>query len=340
MAAYEDDPVNVSLGLDVSYEIAERMELPAAMEALSGARFERVVLADGRRLVLKRLPPEGDWLTRLTAGAGRLRRLWDSGTLAEVAATVDHSIVALVPSNGTDVVVMRDVTDSLVPAAGAVSRTTAWRLLAGLAALHRAWEGRAIAGLCRPAARYELFAPRQHAPNCGPNPHPNRALILAGWDTFAKLVPTDVAEAVFAVHAHPERLAEALVASAPATLVHGDAKLENLGLDGDRLVAIDWGELTGSGPAEIDVAWFAIMSGCRLDCLPDEVFAAYEQRASRRLDPRALDLACIGSLAQMGFKLAGRSLVKNEPTRARATTLLEWWVARTRQALSATWSPS
>jgi aminoglycoside phosphotransferase (APT) family kinase protein len=84
----------------------------------------------------------------------------------------------------------------------------------------------------------------------------------------------DVAEAIFAVHADPEPLAEALLASAPATLVHADAKLENLGFDGDRLVAIDWGELTGVGPPEIDVAWFAVMSGWRLDCMPDEVFAA------------------------------------------------------------------
>ena len=90
-------------------EIVERLQLTGAAEALSGARFERVVLRDGRRMVLKYLPPEGDWLTRLTAGASRLRLLWESGTLAQVAATVDHTIVALVPSNGTDVVVMRDV---------------------------------------------------------------------------------------------------------------------------------------------------------------------------------------------------------------------------------------
>ena len=66
---------------------------------------------------------------------------------------------------------------------------------------------------------------------------------------------------------------------APASLVHGDAKLETLGLDGDRLVAIDWGEPTGIGPAQIDVALFAVMSGWRLDWLPGETFAAYEQQA-------------------------------------------------------------
>ena len=129
------------------------------------------------------------------------------------------------------------------------------------------------------------------------------------------------------------------MAAAPATLLHGDAKLENLGLDGERLVAIDWGELTGIGPAEIDVAWFAVMCGWRTDGLPGDVFAAYDERAHRRLDPTALDLACIGSLAQMGFRMAGRCRANDAQTRTRAATLLAWWTARVRAALS-TWSPA
>jgi hypothetical protein len=331
--------VNLLLGLEDSSEVAERMVLAAAAEAYSGARFELVVLADGRRLVHKHLPREGDWLTRLTAGDGRMRLLWDSGTLAQVGATVDHAVVAVVPCNGADVVVMRDVADVLIPSGTTVSSEVACRLLAGLGAFHQTWEGREIDGLCRPEDRYRLFAPRLHHSDSGPNRHPLRDRILAGWDAFADLVPTDVAEAVFAVHERPEPLAEALMAAAPATLLHGDAKLENLGLDVDRLVAIDWGELTGIGPAEIDVAWFAVMSGWRIDGMPGDVFAAYDRQAGRRLDPKALDLACIGSLAQMGFRMAGRCRAADEQTRARAATLLAWWVARVRDALSI-WSPA
>jgi aminoglycoside phosphotransferase (APT) family kinase protein len=320
-------------------EIVERSQLTGAAEALSGARFERVVLGDGRRLVLKHLPPDGDWLTRFTAGAHRLRLLWDSGTLAQVATAVDHTIVAVVPSNGADVVVMRDVSDSLLPTGSTVSLPQIRQLVAGLAELHRTWQGHQMDGLCPPEARYRLFAPRLHAADDGPNRHPARENILAGWRSFAELVPTDVADAVFAVHQRPELLAAALMASAPATLVHGDAKLENLGACANRLVAIDWGELTGIGPAEIDVAWLAVMSGWRMDVLPDEVFAAYGQQADRRLDPRALDLACIGSLAQMGFKLAARCRAADQPTRDRAALLLDWWVTRVRVALTA-WSPA
>jgi hypothetical protein len=321
-------------GLDESSEVAERMVLASASEAYSGARFEHIVLRDGRRLVLKYFPREGDWLTRATAGMGRTRRLWDSGSLAQVESVVDHAIVAVVPFDGADVVVMRDVSDVLIPAGTIVSSSIARRLLAGMAAFHQAWDGRELGGLCTIEARYRLFAPGLHRSSTAPNGHPARDLILAGWQAFGDLVPTDVADAVFAIHEHPEPLAEALLAAAPPTLVHGDAKLENLGLSADRLVAIDWGELTGIGPAEVDVAWFAVMCGWRVEGMPSDAFGMYDEHAGRRLNPRALDLACIGSLAQMGFRLAGRCRADDEKTRARATLLLAWWVARVRDGLS------
>ncbi len=92
MSPRQHGQMNTSLGLDEPCEIDERaaLVLQPGVQAFSGARFEHVALADGRRLVLKRLPPEGDWLTRVTGGAGRARLLWDSGILAQVAATVDH----------------------------------------------------------------------------------------------------------------------------------------------------------------------------------------------------------------------------------------------------------
>jgi aminoglycoside phosphotransferase (APT) family kinase protein len=234
---------------------------------------------------------------------------------------------------------MRDVADVLLPAGTPVSSLLARRLLGGLGGLHHALASCQVEGLCAPAARYRLFAPALHRTDDGPHRHPARDAILAGWEAFTDLVPTEVAEAVFAVQEQPGPLTTALLESAPSTLVHGDAKLENLGLEGDRLVAIDWGDLTGLGPAEIDVAWFAIQSGWRIDGTPDDLFAAYDAQASRRLDPQALDLACIGAFAQMGFKLAGRARAPDEPTRARSVRLLAWWVDRVREALS-TWSPS
>jgi hypothetical protein len=119
------------------------------------------------------------------------------------------------------------------------------RLLGGLAALHRDWEHRHIEGLCPPEARYRQNAPAFQAGDTGPNAHPNRELILAGWQVFPDVVPAEISEAVLAVHEDPTGLAEALIASAPPTLVRGDARLENFGLNG-----IAWWPSTGASSPE------------------------------------------------------------------------------------------
>jgi hypothetical protein len=90
--------------------------------------------------------------------------------------------------------------------------------------------------------------------------------------------------------------------------------------------------MTATNPPAGGGAW-------AIDAMPDEVFRAYEAQAGHRLDPRALDLACIGSLAQAGFIMG--AFIATAPESAsgvRATQLLQWWVARVRAAFD-TWSP-
>lgn len=58
--------------------IVERSPL-AAPDGKSGSSLERVVMADGRVLVTKRISPAWDWLMRATNDIGRLRILWTFG---------------------------------------------------------------------------------------------------------------------------------------------------------------------------------------------------------------------------------------------------------------------
>jgi hypothetical protein len=230
----------------------------------------------------------------------------------------------MIDEHGHDVVVMRDVTEELV-GSGPVSRPTSRRLLAGLAAMHDIGRAEQPQELCSLSARYGMFAPARHASDSGPGAHPSRELIVAGWDLFAERVDADVVAAVFAVHRDPAPLG-ARLARFPLTLLHGDTKLDNLGVGTNGVVAIDWGDLTGFGPVEVDVAWYALMNSERIGGTPADAFADYEAAAARPLDREALDLACIGSLAQMGFKLV----------RPGAETMLAWWIARVRAALTRT----
>jgi hypothetical protein len=120
----------------------------------------------------------------------------------------------------------------------------------------------------------------------------------------------------------------------PSTLLHGDAKLENLGLADGRLVAIDWGDLTGIGPREIDVAWYALKGTARTGCMPEELFADYETVSGRPLERDALDLACIGSVAQMGFRFATSAFGAGLDPKDVARWQLESWTKLARDALA------
>jgi hypothetical protein len=50
--------------------------------------------------------------------------------------------------------------------------------------------------------------------------------------------------------------------------------------------------------------------------------AEYEEQAGRRLVPTALHLACVGAIAQLGWRLAALSGAQDEPTLARSSALL------------------
>jgi hypothetical protein len=187
--------------------------------------------------------------------------------LARLRPLVDHTIIDVCAVDGHDVVVMRDASRDLLPPRVPISRATSRALLAGLATIDDACEGESGEGLCPIGARYAMFAPAFHAPGSVSGAHPLADRIVQGWDLFEQHIDHDIAAAVFAVHHDPARLGRRLARFSP-TLLHGDAKLENLGLNPDGLVAIDWGDLTGLGPREVDVAWFALKGAARIGCPP------------------------------------------------------------------------
>ena len=306
--------------------------LTAVTEAFSHASLELVTLPRGREVVVKRLPADGDWLTRATGGSGRLRQLWDAGVLHRVADVVDHAILDVQVIDGADVVIMRDVSQQLLPPDVGIDSETVTRILDELATFHAASEGEPDAGWCTIGDRYAMFAPRSMTGDDSPGRHPVADRIVAGWELFAEHSPDDIVQAVFAVHNDPTRLTEAMSGS-PWTLLHGDAKPENLGLSDDGLVAIDWGELTGVGPREVDVGWFAVKAVTRAECLADDVFELYSRAVGEPLDPMVVDLVLLGSLAQMGFRFAlgafGNGL--DRPDEARRQ--LDWWTFRVGAAL-------
>jgi hypothetical protein len=310
----------------------------AAADGRSGSLLERVVLANGRTLVVKHVRDGGDWIMRASHDHGRAAELWSSGVLARVPDVIDHAVVGAERVEDGWVVIMRDVSAALIPDHARLSRGDSRRVLEAAAALHAGFWDDPPLELCSMADRYRFLSPataRREADGADEVPR----LIGRGWERFAEVVPADVAEPVMAVLARPEPFAAALSASG-STLLQGDLKLGNLGLTADRVVMLDWGTQTGWGPPAVEVAWYLAINWSRVDATREQVLDDFRAAEGERHDEDALRLALLGGLVQLGWDKALHASGHPDPAvRAREAADLAWWTARARDAL-AVWSPS
>lgn len=310
---------------------------PLGSEGASGNKVERVTLDDGTRLVRKRVSPEWDWISRATGDDGRALVMWEYGVFERIPPTVDHATIAVEPEDNGWSVFMRDVSDAMVGPEEVLDRAAVQRILAALADVHLAFWAESITGLCGLEDRYHLLSPRT-ARSETERGHPVGEIISRCWDAFADLVPDEIGTAILSLAERPELLAEQL-GQCEQTLVHGDLRLANLGVPDDRVVLIDWGERTGFAPAPVELASFLVFDAPRLDVSRDDIIADFRILYGDRFDERALQLALIGGMVQLGpnpvldFVLNGR-----EEARTSAIAQLSWWTEMVSVAFE-TWSP-
>ena len=146
-----------------------------------------------------------------------------------------------------------------------------------------------------------------------------------GWAGFADRAPGDVVELVTALRTDRDPLVRA-VRRTPSTFLHGDWKLGNLGVSGDRTVLLDW-TYPGVGPVAHDLAWYLALNRARL---PESKEASIEAlrcsledhgiATSPWWDPQ-VSLCLLGALVQFGWENA---LGDDDE--------LAWWCDRARQA--------
>jgi hypothetical protein len=314
-----------------------RREPLAAADGRSGSLLERVVLADGRTLVVKHVLDGGDWIMRASHDHGRAAELWSSGVLARVPEVIDHTVVGAEEVSGGWVVIMRDVSAALVPDHARISRDDNRRVLEAAAALHAAFADDPPLALCSLADRYAFLSPATARREAGGADEVPR-LIGRGWERFAELAPAEVAEPVLAIGERPESFAAAL-SRFPSTLIQGDLKLGNLGFSGDRVVMLDWGTQTGWAPAAVEVAWYLAINWSRIDATREQVLDDFRAAEGERQDEDALLLALLGGLVQLGWDKALHATGHPDPAvRAREAVDLMWWCDRARDALGV-WSP-
>jgi hypothetical protein len=301
---------------------------PLDSQGKSGAALERGWLDDGSIVVIKHADAEQDWIMQATGDDGRIAALWEDGIFERLPSSIDHAMLDVRRAPGGAVVVMKDVSAQLFSDTVSLGSNHR-RVLRAATDLHRSFDGQPVRHVCPLSAYYTSLSPavcERFATD-----HDVPRLAIEGWHRFHDIVDDDVASAIGAVHADPGPLVDALSAR-PSTLVHGDLKLANLGVDGERAVLLDWGTLTTWAPPAVDFAWYLAINAAAIgrdhQDLLDDVRAAEEDP-----DEIALRLALVGGLAQLGWEKALGATSDDPQTRQRERAGLTWWTAEVRKAL-------
>ncbi|MFI5054025.1 MAG: phosphotransferase [Acidimicrobiia bacterium] len=326
-------PRPVATSVEELIEGASSREPMESADSKSGARFERVVI-DGEQLVLKHIDRRDDWIMRQTGDLGCVPIVvWEAGVLDLVPDCIDHATVGVARVGPGGAVLMRDVSDSLVPEGDApLPLGQHLQFLDHLAAFHAAtWGWRDTVGLIPLANRYSFFGPEALACEAALGyPQPVPRIAADGWNQLARVAPR-MADALAPIRVAPYRLFDALNTT-PHAFLHGDWKLGNLGIDSrNNTVLVDW-SVCGEGPPLAELAHYLALNCARLPSghSKGDAIVAYREALERRgVDTaswwdRQLSLCLLGHMLLLGWEKA-----------LDATgTDRDWWEARTLAAIA------
>ena len=313
---------------------------PVNDDGRSGATLERVLLADGSRVVVKRFDPSVDLVMRLSGDTARPRGgLLPAGHPRRPAdrRCCTRSSTRWYDDDGLGVLVMRDLGDAVLTWKSIVNREQARTMLSAVADLHAAFLG-SRAGRADPA-RFCSSACSSHG---GSGPTPVQPLVdyaLRGWEYWPEVAPGEVGERVLALAQDTAPLAAACHAL-PTTLLHGDLATVNMAFEPGRpgcLTLIDWG-LAAAGPAELDIG--RLLAGCAHLFGPvgrgasetivarlDELVALQREVAGPAYDEAALRLGLLAGLTWLGWNKALDIVEHPDPAvRERERVALTWWL--------------
>ena len=303
-------------------------------DSLSGSRFE-VARFRGEDVILKYICVDDDWIMRATGDVHcRQLTLFQSGALERLPATIDHAILAVAPyttpsGHRGGAFLMCNLADRLIPAGSdAISLGTHTRFLEHMSDLHAAYWHSSLGGELFPFMHQYMFLTPTMAvlesKRGGIDPVPRA--VADGWVRMRHLWPGSAGNLEDLSH-DPSPLVAAL-AETPATLLHGDWKLGNLGEHPDgRTILLDW-DRTGSGPATFELAWYLAVNCDRLPHTKEDAIEVYRRALQRNgVDtegwwPRQLALSLAGAMLMLGWSKVDQ---KEE---------FGWWQERFREGLA------
>jgi hypothetical protein len=270
------------------------------------------MVIDGEPYVLKYQDPRDDWLLRAAGDAGRSYvRLWESGLLDRLPPVIDHAVVAAAYDDTVGMVLLRDVSASLLSAGTPFTADQHARFMDHMAQLHATfWEWRDDVGLTALHKRYLMFSPAVAADEAarGNDTLVPRAM-AEGWGRLPEVSPV-MTDILLPLLSDPSSLVRAL-SGVPHTLVHGDWKAANLGSHADgRTVLLDFGEAPGEASPLADLSWYLALNSALLPESKEAALKTYrvflERHAVATSDwwDEAVALELLGCMLQFGWEKA------------------------------------
>ena len=310
--------------------LAGATEEPLPNDGWSGARLTRVTGSDGSRFVLKRDSLALDWIARVTGDTADLREAQLVHASPALPAPVRLPHLAVTRDGDEAVLLMPDLTGSLIRWETPIDVPALDRVLDGLAALHRSpWHAALPAAFpWTDVRRRVLLLTRRSALAYEAAGNPVGQRFRTGWDAFDRQVRPPVRELVDRLSTHPAALFAALE-RLPTAGLHGDLKLGNVGLAPDGAMdLIDW-QMTLVAPIAVELGWFLVCNTAGLPLTPDEVLERYRVAAGLPNDEvwaAQWDLAVLVGLVLRGWRKgldteAGVVL----PNGLAAAWDLAWW---------------
>jgi hypothetical protein len=287
----------------------------------SGSSISRLLRGDGAAFILKRMSIERDWIMRATADVDCREVQFAAATLS-LPPSVRMPTLGAARDGDEYALLMRDITPHLIPPdVETISASQLDRILTAVATLHAAPPPAGGVSWCGLRERLTLLTPGAIAIAAAYGA-PVARDVQAGWRLFDRHAQPD---AVAVVHRLFDDLAPLLRAldELPPALLHGDLKLDNVGLDeGGAIWLIDWA-MTLIAPAAVELGWFLAINSRRLPVSLDDVMQRYADAARLPTPLRAIHdaLTVLCGLLLRGWR-------KALDAEAGDSAELEWWCER------------
>jgi hypothetical protein len=274
VSATELEPLADVLGRN---GLAGVTEEPFPNDGWSGATLSLLRRGGGDRFVLKRDSLARDWIARATNDGPLLREAWFAAHGPPFPSPIRAPYLGAGVDGDDFGILMPDLTGVLFDWDAPISVEALDQVLGGLASLHAVpWRvsGELDGGMWCPLRERVTLICRASLERPGPARDAVANRILPGWDAFDRHTVPAVRDLINSLGEQPQPLLDAL-SMMPSTLLHGDLKLANVGIEpGGTIDLVDW-QMVTVAPVGVELGWFLVSNVASLPLKPDDVLARY-----------------------------------------------------------------